>query len=144
MQETLVVGVIHLRSFPMPEFGTTEVRTYRARSQDAAEALMAADLVAMSQRGLAPSTQVWAVPPSWRAFVTPIVLTIVGFVLFGVIGAAAGALFGIAYLLLVRQKGTLTVTFSQRRVLMPAWSTSPGPITMTFVDHGMPWSRQRR
>ena len=128
----------------MPEFGTNEVRTYRAKSQDAAEELMAADLVAMSQRGLAPSTRVWAVPASWRAFVTPIVLTLVGFVLFSFIGAAAGGLFGIAYLLLVRRKGTLTVTFSQRSALMPAWSTTPGPITMSFVDQGMPWSRQRR
>ena len=128
----------------MPEFATTELRTYRAKSQDAAEALMAADLYAMSQRGLAPSGQEWAVPASWRAFVTPIVLTLVGFVLFGILGAAAGALFGIAYVLLMPQKGTLTVTFGQRRVLMPAWSTSPGPITMTFVDKGVPWSRQRR
>jgi hypothetical protein len=128
----------------MAEFETTEVRTYRAKSPDAAERLMAADLGAMSQRGLAPSTQVWAVPAAWRAVVTPIVLTLVGFVLFGIFGAAAGALFGIAYLLLVRQKGTLTVTFSQRTVLMPAWSTSPGPITMSFADQQMPWSRQRR
>ena len=128
----------------MSEFGTPEVRRYRARSQDAAEQLMVADLAAMSQRGLAPSTQVWAVPAAWRAVVTPIVLTLVGFVLFGLLGAAAGALFGIAYLLLVRQKGTLTVTFSQRTVLMPAWSTTTGPITMSFVEQGMPWSRGRR
>jgi hypothetical protein len=146
MREKLADAVIHLRSFSMSEFGTAEVRTYRARVQSDAEALLADDLASMGQRGLAPSNQVWSAPRSWRAVVTPIVLLVVGFVLLGLIGAAGGALIGIAYMLVVRPKGTLTVTFSPSRVSTPAWTVPAGPATMSFAEplRSAPWSRQRR
>jgi hypothetical protein len=109
--------------------------------------LLAADVAPMAQLGLAPSATVWTEPRSWRAVVTPIVLTLVGFVLFGLIGAAVGAFIGIVYMLLVRPTGTLTVTFNPGRSPLPAWaSMNAGPVTMSFAEpmRAMPWSRQRR
>ena len=106
---------------------------------------MAADVAPMAQRGLAPTLEVWTAPQAWRAVVTPIVLTLVGFVIAGVAGAAVGALFGLGYILLARPKGTLTVTFSPSRVPIPAWSSiSPASATMSFAEpmRSSRWGRQ--
>ena len=95
-----------------------EVRTYTARSQEQAATLFAQEAAALAARGLYPSSQIWTASRYGRLVITPIILVIVGGVLGavlvgeGLVGAAVGALIGIPYLLLVRPKGSLTVTYT--------------------------------
>jgi len=102
--------------------GPVEVRTYQAKNQQKASELYAADAAALGQQGLFPSQQVWSAPRYWRLVLTPIILVAVGILIFGVYGMAVGALIGVIYVIAVRPKGTMTVTYARQQ---PAYQLPP-------------------
>jgi len=80
------------------------VRTYKAKSQEAAAQKFAADATTLAAQGYHPVTQSWA-QGSWGcgAFLVAVLLAIVliGILIF-------------IYMLLVKPDGTLTVTYEHR------------------------------
>ena len=92
-----------------------EVRTYSAKSQEKASEMYAVDAATLAAQGLFPTQQIWTAPRYWRLVLTPLVLIGVGWLIVGIYGAAIGAAIGIVYILLVRPKGTMTVTYTRQQ-----------------------------
>ena len=82
----------------------TIVRTYKAKSQQAAAAVFQADAATLAEQGYFPTSQSWA-QGSWGcgAFLLALVLflVLIGLLVF-------------IYMLLVKPAGTLTVTYTLR------------------------------
>lgn len=111
---------------------TIDVRTYTAKDQEKAAALFAADAQTLATQGLYPSNQIWSGPRYWRLVLTPIILVAVGILISGIYGAAIGAAIGVVYIILVRPKGSLTVTYTAQAVQpqphgQPQYQTQPSP-----------------
>jgi hypothetical protein len=89
------------------------VRKYRAKSESKAMEHMAGD---GGISDLVMEHHVWTGQSLGRSIITPIILLIGGYLIGGQLGAIAGALIGIAYLIYVvaASQGTLTVTFRRR------------------------------
>ena len=125
-----------------------EVRTHTAKSQEGAAADFAQEAPVMAARGLYPSNQIWTAPRYARLVLTPIILVLVGGLLGamlvgeGFYGAAVGALISIPYLLFVRPKGALTVTYTAAVAPSPGYPPTPrrdhrGPMRhMATTDTG--------
>jgi hypothetical protein len=86
------------------------VRKYRGKSEGSALEQMAADA---SIAGMTLEARSWSGPSLARSIVTPVILLIAGYLIYGQVGAILGALAGVAYLafVIVISKGTLTATF---------------------------------
>ena len=104
-----------------------EVRTYSAKDQEKASAMYAAEAATLAQRGLIPTQQIWTPPRYWRLILTPLILVAVGWLILGMYGAAIGAAIGVVYVLLVRPKGTMTVTYTRQASAPWAYPQQPSP-----------------